>query len=120
MSLITVVVMVGGLVTTWLVRRSRRALARLLLDERAGRVGAAEAARLRFEHVRRSFLVGRAACGLLAVLIVAVVGRAAVSGSWGAATGYYVAAFGALLLAGLVMLWRVHGDLRRSRAALEG
>ncbi|MET9796664.1 hypothetical protein [Nocardiopsis alba] len=119
MSLITVVVMVGGLVTTWLVRRSRRALARLLLDERAGRVGPAEAARLRFEHVRRSFLVGRAACGLLAVLIVAVVGRA-VSGSWGAATGYYVAAFGALLLAGLVMLWRVHGDLRRSRAALEG
>ncbi|MBR8741364.1 hypothetical protein [Nocardiopsis sp. MG754419] len=120
MSFLTVVGMLGGLVVVLVTRRARTALARLVVDERDGLIGPREAARVRWEHVRRSFRLWLVVSGALAVVLAATAGRAAVSGGWGGTLTYYAAVFGVLLVVALITLWRAHRDLARARAALDG
>ncbi|WP_026117432.1 hypothetical protein [Nocardiopsis alkaliphila] len=116
MSLITVVGMLGGLVIFLSAQRARKAVIRAVVDEAAGRIDAREAARIRFEHKRRSFRSGQMICVFLALLMIAIVGRAWVSGSWGGMTIYYVVLVGVLLSISAVTLWRIREELERSRA----
>lgn len=119
MSLITVVGMLGGLVLVLLARRVRKAADSLLADERAGLVGPREVARARVEQKRRSLRLGQGVVGFMGVLLVAVLGRAAVSGSWGGTTTYYAAVFGVLLVVSAVVLVRVAADVRASERELD-
>ncbi|QVJ02102.1 hypothetical protein KGD82_04435 [Nocardiopsis eucommiae] len=119
MSLITVVGMLGGLVLVLLAKRVRKAAERLLADERAGLVGPQEVARARVEQKRRSLRLGQGVCGFMGILLVAVLGRAAVSGEWGGTTTYYAAVFGVLLVVSAVVLARVAADVRAAERALD-
>lgn len=120
MSLFTIIALAGGLVAHLFYRRLRKAARELLFDERAGRVGAREAARVRYGHTLRSFRVAQVVCVFLALLLLAVTGRAAVSGSWVDTTTYVVLVFGALLLAGTYLLARSYRAMRTAHAALDG
>lgn len=115
MSLISVVGMLGGFAVFLVAQRARKAAAKAVADELAGRIDAREAARIRFEHKRRSFRSGQAICVFLALLMIAFVGRAWVSGSWGGMTIYYVVLVGVLLSVSAVTLWRIREDLNRAR-----
>ncbi|MEU3016199.1 hypothetical protein ABZ635_02235 [Nocardiopsis sp. NPDC007018] len=119
MGLITVVGMVGGLVLVLLARRVRAAAERLLADERSGVAGPREAARARVEQRRRSLRLCQAVCGFMGVLLVAVLGRSAVSGEWGGTSAYYAAVFGVLLVVSAVVLVRLTTDLRASERELD-
>ena len=120
MSLFTIVALAGGLVAHLFYRRLRMAARELLFDERAGRVGTREAARIRYGHTRRSFRAAQLVCAFLALLLLAVTGRAAVSGSWSGTTTYVILVFGALLLAGGYLLARSYREMRTAGAAVDG
>lgn len=119
MSLITVAGMLGGLAIFLVAQRARKAVAKAVADELAGRIDASEAARIRFEHKRRSFRFGQMVCVFLALLMIAIVGRAWVFGSWDGMTIYYVVLVGVLLSISALTLWRAHGELERSRTSLD-
>lgn len=118
MSLVTVAGMLGGLTVFLLARRGRKVAARLLADERAGLVGPREAARAKVQQKERSLRLGQAICVFMALLLVAVLGRAAVSGEWGGTTAYYAAVFGVLLVASALTLRKVANDVAEARARL--
>jgi hypothetical protein len=118
-SLITVAGMLGGLAVLLLARRGRRMARQLLLDEHAGLLGPREAARAKVQQRERSLRLGQVICVFMALLLAAVLGRAAVSGGWGGTTAYYAAVFGVLLVVSALVLWRVHADQARDRAQLE-
>ncbi len=117
MSLITVAGMLGGLAMVLLARRTRGVAEKLLADERAGLVGPREAARARIEQKERSLRLGRVICVFVAALLAAVLGRAAVSGSWGGATAYYAVLFAVLLVVSALTLRRIARDTAEARAA---
>ena len=119
MSLITVLGLLGGLVLVVLAKRARKAAERLLADERSGLVGPREVARARVEQKRRSLRLGQMVCGFMGVLLVAVLGRAAVSGAWGGTTLYYAAVFGVLLVVSALVLVRVAADVRAAEQELD-
>ncbi|WP_017585185.1 hypothetical protein [Nocardiopsis ganjiahuensis] len=119
MSLITVAGMLGGLAMVLLARRGRRIAEQLLADERAGLVGPREAALGRIQQKERSLSLGRGICVFVAALLVAVLGRAAVSGDWGGTTVYYAALFAILLVVSALTLRKVSRDLTEARAQLD-
>ena len=119
MSLITVAGMLGGLAMVLLARRGRRIAEQLLADERAGLVGPREAALAKVQQKERSLRLGRGICVFVAALLVAVLGRAAVSGEWGGTTVYYAALFAVLLVVSALTLRRVARDTAEARARLE-
>lgn len=118
MSLITVAGMLGGLTVFLLARRGRKMARQLLVDERAGLVGPREVARAKVRQKERSLLLGRVICVFMALLLVAVLGRAAVSGEWGGTTAYYAAVFGVLLVVSALTLRKVAKDVAGARAEL--
>ncbi|WP_067605875.1 hypothetical protein [Nocardiopsis listeri] len=120
MSLFTIVALVGGLAAHLFYRRLRKAARELLFDERAGRVDSREAARIRYGHTRRSFRAAQLVCAFLSLLLLAVAGRATVSGSWGGTTTCVILVFGALLLAGGYLLARAYREMRLAGTALDG
>lgn len=119
MSLITVVGMFGGLAVYLIARRGQKVAARLLLDQRAGRIGPREAAQARLQQKERSLLLGKGVCVFLGLLLLAALGRAAVEGEWGGTTVYYVAVFGTLLTVSAFTLRRAAADAAQARAELE-
>ncbi|GAB3703621.1 hypothetical protein [Nocardiopsis oceani] len=119
MSLITVIGMLGGLAVVLVARRGKKAMEKLIADELAGRAGPREIAQARVEQKRRSVLLVQAICGFVAVLLVAVLGRAAVSGDWGGMTTYYAAIFGVVLVVSGIALRQVGKDLTRAREKLD-
>lgn len=119
MSLITVAGMLGGLAMVLIARRGRRMAKQLLIDERAGLVGPREAARTKVQQKERSLRLGQAICVFMTLLLVAVLGRAAVSGEWGGTTAYYAALFCVLLVVSALTLRKVAQDLSEARARLE-
>ncbi|MGW5878531.1 hypothetical protein ACWFMI_18465 [Nocardiopsis terrae] len=110
--------MFGGLFIVLAARRGRKALDRLLADERAGLASPREVALARVRQKERSLRLGQVICAFLAVLLVAVLGRAGVSGEWGGMTAYYAAVFGILLVVSALALRRVAADLAGARAGL--
>ena len=119
MSLITVIGMLGGLAVVLAARRGKRAMEKLVADELAGRAGPREIAQARVEQKRRSLLLGQVICGFMAALLLAVLGRAAVSGDWGGMTAYYAAIFGVVLVVSAIALVRIGNDVARAREKLD-
>lgn len=119
MSLITVAGMLGGLAMVLIARRGRRMAKQLLIDERAGLVGPREIAQAQVQQKQRSLRLGQAICAFVALLLVAVLGRAAVSGDWGGTTTYYAVLFGILLVVSALTLRKVANDVSEARARLE-
>lgn len=119
MSLITVVGMFGGLAVFLLARRGRKAAERMLADQRAGLVGPREVALAEVQQKERSLRLGKGICVFVGLLLLAVLGRAAVAGEWGGTTLYYVAVFGVLLVVSALTLRRVAADAAEARSALD-
>ena len=119
MSLITVAGMLGGLAVFLLARRGQKTAERLLADQRAGLVGPREAAEARVQQKERSLRLGKGVCAFLGLLLLAVLGRAAVTGEWGGTTLYYVAVFGVLLVVSALTLRRVAADVGAAKARLD-
>jgi len=118
-SLITVAGMLGGLAVVLLARRGRKALEKIVADELSGRATPRETALARVEQKRRSLRLGQVICLFMGVLLVAVLGRTAVSGEWGGTAVYYAVVFGVLLVVSALTLRTVAGDLARARADLD-
>lgn len=115
--MLNVIGVVGGLIIYLVARRARKAAAKTVSDQLAGRIDDREALRIRFEQNQRSVRFARLICVFLALLLLALVGRVWVSGAWDGMTVYYIALVGVLSLISVFALWRAHEDLERARAS---
>ncbi|GAA1101343.1 hypothetical protein NE857_28525 [Nocardiopsis exhalans] len=118
MSLITVAGMLGGLAVFLLARRGRKAAERLLADQRAGLIGPDEVARAKVQQKERSLRLGKGVCAFLGLLLLAVLGRAAVTGEWGGTTLYYAVLVVVLLLVSAFTLSRVAAEANEAKNEL--
>lgn len=115
--MLNVIGVVGGIIIYLVARGARKAAAKTVSDQLAGRIDDREAIRIRFEQNQRSFRFARLICVFLALLLLAFVGRAWISGAWDGMTVYYIALVGVLLLVSVFALRRTHQDLEHARAS---